>query len=87
MLIIIYRDTWNHFGKFVTSANCLEVDKSNSALYIGYENGKLGVVNLIKGEVKEPMNAHDGSINAMGINLTNSNLYTVGSDGLLNVWQ
>lgn len=69
------------------SANCLEVDKSNSALFVGYENGKLGIVNLANNQTKEPINAHEGSINAMGINLTNSNLYTVGSDGILNVWQ
>jgi WD40 repeat protein len=71
----------------VTSANCIDVDKSNSLLYVGYENGRLGMINLNNPQIKEPIKAHDGSINAMGINLTNTNLYTVGSDGILNIWQ
>jgi hypothetical protein len=37
--------------------------------------------------IKDPFKAHEGSVNAIGINLTNSNIYTVGSDGILNVWQ
>jgi hypothetical protein len=69
------------------AANCLEADKSNSVLYIGYDNGYLGVVNLIKSALGSKVKGHDASINAMGINLTNSYLYTVGSDGGLNVWQ
>ena len=56
-------------------------------LYVGYENGKLGAVNLANGQIKEPIQGHEGGINAMGINLTNSSLFTVGSDGILNIWQ
>ena len=63
------------------------MDKSNTFLYVGYDKGTVGLVNLLNGIVKEPFKAHEGSVNAIGINLTNTNIYTVGSDGLLNVWQ
>jgi hypothetical protein len=33
------------------------------------------------------MKGHEISINAIGINPTNMNLYTVGSDGFLQTWQ
>jgi len=54
---------------------------------VGYDNGKLGTINLTNGKIKEPIQGHEGSITAMGINLPNSNLFTVGSDGFLNIWQ
>jgi len=77
--------TYFHFKN--VPANCLDVDKSNSTLFIGYENGKIGAVNLMTNSLKEPFAAHDASVNAMGINLSNNNLFSVGSDGILNVWQ
>jgi hypothetical protein len=83
--IFILRATYFH-GHHV-SANCLEADKSNSVLYVGYETGKIGVIDLLKGQTKDLITAHEGSVNAMGINLTNTNLFTVGSDGVLNIWQ
>lgn len=85
LIFAIFRATYFH-GNHV-SANCLESDKSSSVLYVGYDSGKLGVIDLIKGKTKEVLNAHEGSINAMGMNLTNSNLFTIGSDGIINIWQ
>ncbi len=54
---------------------------------MGYENGRIGSISLSSGNIKDNVGGHEGSVNAMGINLTNSNLYTCGSDGVLNVWQ
>jgi hypothetical protein len=56
-------------------------------LYVGYDNGYIGVINLLKNQLGTKIKAHEGAVNAIGINLTNSNMYTVGSDGMLNVWQ
>lgn len=69
------------------SANCVEVDKSNSVLYVGLNSGYIGVVNLLKFKEESRFKGHDGPVNQMGINLSNSHLYTVGGDGLLNVFQ
>lgn len=87
-VIIIYnniRNTWTHFPG--VSANCLDVDKSHNVCYVGYDNGNLGVINIAKNQLGQKIKGHDGSINGMGINLTNSHLYTVGSDGMVMVWQ
>jgi hypothetical protein len=54
---------------------------------VGYENGYIGVLNLTKGTVSGKIKGHDGSINAIGINITNKSIYTVGADGALVTWQ
>jgi len=68
-------------------ANCLEIDKSNTTLYVGHDNGYIGYINVQKNSIVNKFKAHDSAVNSLGINLTNSDLYSVGSDGLLNVWQ
>lgn len=79
------RNTWTHYPG--VPAHCIEVDKSHSVLYSGHDNGYIGVINLNKNQVGQKIKGHEGSVNAMGINLTNTNLYTLGSDGVLNIWQ
>jgi WD40 repeat protein len=86
ILFIFFRNTWSFFPPRI-AANCLDVDKTNSVLYVGSDDGYLGIVNLNKNSVGQRIKGHEGAINAMGINSTNSYLYTVGSDGLLCVWQ
>ena len=71
-------------------ANTLEIDKSGNVLFVGYENGNIGVVNLQKKEsntIAPIFKGHDGGVTQLGINLLNANLYSVGSDGKLNIWQ
>lgn len=75
-----------HFFDDKISANCLEADKSNSVLYVGYNNGKVSTVNLTKNTKGSSFEAHKGSVNAMGTTFSNSHLYTAGSDGVLNIW-
>jgi hypothetical protein len=53
---------------------------------VGHDNGQLVTINLNKNVVAEKKKAHEGSINGIGINLQNTNVFTVGSDGYLNVW-
>lgn len=65
----------------------MEIDKSITNLYTGYDNGYIGVVNIPKNSSGNKFKAHESSVNALGINLTNSDLYSVGSDGVLAVWQ
>lgn len=69
------------------SANCLDVDKSNSILYVGFDNGFIGSLNVAKNKREGLFKGHDGSVNQVGINLSNSHLYSVGADGMLNVFQ
>lgn len=69
------------------AANCLDIDKSNSILYVGFESGMVGSLNVQKNKRENMFKAHEGSVNQMGINLSNSHLYTVGGDGMLNVFQ
>ena len=76
-----------HYPGEKISANCLEVEKSNNFAYVGYENGYLGVLNLTKGILGSKIKGHESSINAIGINITNKCIYTVGSDGALIGWQ
>ena len=86
MYLNISSNSWCHYPS--VSANCLEADKSNTNLYVGHDNGFIGVVNIHKNEGdKKLFKAHDGAVNAVGINLTNSDLYSVGSDGMLAIWQ
>lgn len=68
-------------------ANCIEVDKSESYLYCGLENGEMGYINLNKTNEQSKFKAHEGSVNSIGINLSNSHLFSVGNDGSLKVWQ
>ena len=77
--------TWFHYPHI--PANCLEVEKTNNYLYCGYDNGYIGVVNLSKGDLGNKIKAHEGPVNGIGINLTNSNMFTVGGDGNLQIWQ
>lgn len=56
-------------------------------MYVGHDNGYIGYINVQKNSIINKFKAHDSAVNSMGINLTNSDLYSVGSDGLLNVWQ
>ena len=77
--------TWFHYPHI--PANCLEVEKTNNYLYCGYDNGYIGVVNLSKGDIGNKIKAHEGPVNGIGINLTNSNMFTVGGDGNLQIWQ
>ena len=77
--------TWVHYPHI--PANCIEVEKTNNYLYAGYDNGYIGVVNLAKNELGTKIKAHEGPINGIGINLTNNNMFTVGGDGQLLVWQ
>lgn len=65
----------------------MEADKSNTNLYVGHDNGFIGIVNIPKNQTGNKFKAHDGAVNAVGINLTNSDLYSVGSDGMLAIWQ
>jgi WD40 repeat protein len=81
---ILKRNTFTAFPG--VSANCIEVDKSCSIAYVGHDNGQLVTINLNKNVVAEKKKAHEGSINGIGINLQNTNVFTVGSDGYLNVW-
>jgi hypothetical protein len=80
------RNTWS-FDTRRVSANCLEVDKTNSCVYVGMDDGYLNTINLTKNTIGPKIKGHEISINAMGINPTNMNLYTVGSDGFLTTWQ
>ena len=77
--------TWVHYPHI--PANCIEVEKTNNYLYAGYDNGYIGVVNLAKNELGTKIKAHEGPVNGIGINLTNNNMFTVGGDGQLLVWQ
>jgi hypothetical protein len=77
--------TWFHYPH--VPANCLEAEKTGNYLYCGYDNGFIGVVNLSKGELGSKIKAHEGPVNGLGINLTNNNMFTVGGDGNLIVWQ
>lgn len=77
--------TWFHYPHI--PVNCIEVEKTNNYLYCGYDNGYIGIVNLSKGELGNKIKAHEGPVNGIGINLTNSNMFTVGGDGNLLVWQ
>jgi len=65
----------------------LEIDKSNTNLYVGHDNGFIGVINIPKNQIGNKFKAHDSSVNGLGINLTNSDLYSIGSDGMLCIWQ
>ena len=47
----------------------------------------MGVINLGKGDLGNKIKAHEGPVNGIGINLTNTNMFTVGGDGNLLVWQ
>ena len=76
--------TWVHYPHI--PANCIEIEKTNNYLYCGYDNGFIGVVNVVKNELGTKIKAHEGPINGIGINLTNSNMFTVGGDGVLMVW-
>jgi hypothetical protein len=76
-----------HYSDHKVQANCIEIDKSNSFVYIGYENGWLGTINAIKGVLGPKTKGHEASINALGTNLMNKNLFSVGSDGNLVIWQ
>jgi WD40 repeat protein len=77
--------TWVHYPHI--PANCIEVEKTNNYLYCGYDNGFIGTVNLSKNEIGAKFKAHEGPVNGIGINLTNSNMFTAGGDGSLLVWQ
>ena len=77
--------TWVHYPHI--PANCIEVEKTNNYLYCGYDNGFIGTVNLSKNEIGAKFKAHEGPVNGIGINLTNSNMFTAGGDGTLLVWQ
>ena len=77
--------TWVHYPHI--PANCIEVEKTNNYLYCGYDNGFIGTVNLSKNEIGGKFKAHEGPVNGIGINLTNSNMFTAGGDGTLLVWQ
>ena len=77
--------TWVHYPHI--PANCIEIDKTNNYLYCGYDNGYMGVINLSKGDLGNKIKAHEGPVNGIGINLTNTNMFTVGGDGNLLVWQ
>jgi len=69
------------------SANCLEVDRSCSVVYVGHDNGSLVTYSLLKNEIVSNFSHHNKcSINGIGINLLNTNVFTVGSDGTLNVY-
>ena len=77
----------NTFAAFPgVSANCIEVDKNCNYAYVGHDNGHLVTINLNKNEISDKKKAHEGSINGIGINLKNTNAFTVGSDGFLKVW-
>lgn len=84
-MVNFIRNSWCHFPGI--SAGCLEADKSSTNLYVGHDNGFIGIINLLKNQSGNKFKAHDSAVNALGINLTNSDLYSVGSDGMLNVWQ
>jgi hypothetical protein len=79
-------NTWT-FDNTGRSANCLEVDKSHSSLYVGFDDGQIGSISINKNKIGSKFKAHELSVNSMGINATNQNLYSVGSDGMLNTWQ
>ena len=81
------QETKTYFFNDKISANCLDVDKSNSVLYVGYDSGYIGSINLIKQKEESKFKGHDGSVNEIGINLSNSHIYTVGADGMLNIFQ
>ena len=75
------------YRKTKISANCIEIDKSESYLYVGLDNGEIGYINLQKDKEKNQFKAHERAVNQLGINLSNSHLYSVGGDGALKVWQ
>ena len=77
--------TWVHYPHI--PANCIEVEKTNNYLYCGYDNGFIGTVNLSKNELGAKFKAHEGPVNGIGINLTNTNMFTAGGDGTLLIWQ
>lgn len=81
------RKSYTFFRELRVAANCIEIDKSNSYAYVGLDNGEIGYINLTKEKEETKFKAHERAVNQMGINLSNSHLYTVGGDGLLKVWQ
>jgi hypothetical protein len=85
--MLTFRFTLIHYNDHKVAANCLEIDKSNSYLYTGFENGYLGCINTLKGVLGTRVKGHEASINALGTNLMNKNLFSVGSDGNIAIWQ
>ena len=69
-----------------SSAECIEIDKSNTYLYVGYSDGYLSTYSINK-ESKTENKIHERSVNQLGINISNSNIYSVGGDGILKVHQ
>jgi WD40 repeat protein len=81
------QETHSYYFGDKMSANCLTVDKSNTRLYVGFETGNVKLLNLTNYKEEGRIDAHKTSCNQMGINLSNSHVYTVGGDGVLNVFQ
>lgn len=84
---------------FPLSANCLQIDKTGNTIYVGYDKGKMGVIfpNKIdpnlhnkdrdpKYSLGSDFKVGELSVNGIGINLSNTQIYTGSSDGNIVVW-
>ncbi len=101
-LVKFYRNTFIYYTSpdlFPLSANCLQIDKTGNNLYVGYDKGKMTVIFPNKKDPKEgtkerdpryslgpEFKASDLSVNGIGINLSNTQIYTGASDGNVLIW-
>ena len=75
------------YRKQKNSANCIEIDKSGTYIYVGFDSGDIGYINIQKDKEQGQFKGHEKSVNQLGINISNSHMYSVGNDGILKVWQ